>query len=105
MQQASRGSSALVDNIRWQANLTVMSKEDAIDKYDVAEDLRKNFVKYNVSKQNSGKNAGDLWLRRMDTGILEKAVLEDKRGRQKINNKVDVSKAEEKKITYMKGSF
>lgn len=68
IQQASRGSSVLVDNIRWQAYLVGMSKLEA-EKYDITE--RGHWVKWGVSKQNYGPPIQERWLRRHDGGILK----------------------------------
>lgn len=75
MQQASRGSSVLVDNIRWQAFLSVMSKDEA-KTWGVEENVRKSFVRFGISKQNYGMPFDDKWYRRHDGGILKPAVLE-----------------------------
>lgn len=74
MQQASRGSSVLVDNVRWQMYLAGMSKEDAKDK-KVEEVQRNIFVKCGVSKQNYGKPFAEKWLRRVNGGVLTEAHL------------------------------
>ena len=68
-QGASRGSSAITDNIRWQANLSVMSEAEA-EKRGVSPEDRKSFVKFTVSKANYGPPS-DAWLRRGDGGILQ----------------------------------
>jgi len=75
MQQASRGSSVLVDNIRWQAFLSTMSKEEA-KSWGVEENARKSFVRFGISKQNYGIPIEDKWYRRHEGGILKPAVLE-----------------------------
>lgn len=69
VQQASRGSSVLVDNIRWQAFLVGMTKEEA-KAMDVDEDLRGYFVRAGVSKQNYGAPMAHAWLRRVEGGVL-----------------------------------
>jgi RecA-family ATPase len=74
MQQASRGSSVLVDNIRWQMYLAGASKEEART-LDIDEELRGYFVRTGVSKQNYGPPAADIWMRRSDGGVLIPAVL------------------------------
>lgn len=77
MQQASRGSSVLVDNIRWQANLCSMTREEAKE-WGVADDARGSFLRFNISKRNYVAPEGDKWLRRWEGGILKPAVLERK---------------------------
>jgi len=73
-QTASRGSSVLVDNIRYQILLEKMSEEEAI-KFDVDANCRHKFIKINgsASKINYGESEGDHWLRRVKEGILVKA--------------------------------
>lgn len=73
-QTASRGSSVLVDNIRYQILLEKMSEQEAIN-FGVDENCRSKFVKINgsASKINYGESGGDHWLRRVEKGILVKA--------------------------------
>lgn len=68
-QQASRGSSVLVDNIRWQMFLAGASKDDA-KKLGIDEAKRSFFVRAGISKQNYGPPSPELWLRREAGGIL-----------------------------------
>lgn len=63
-QQASRGSSVLVDNIRWQGYLKTMSSAEA-KKLGVAENQRKFFVEFGVSKQNFGAPFEPYFLRKI----------------------------------------
>jgi len=74
-QQASHGSSVLVDNIRWQGYLSGMTKQEA-ESFSVDEVMRSCFVRFGVSKQNYGMPFSDIWLRRHDGGILKPAILE-----------------------------
>lgn len=69
-QQASRGSSVLVDNIRGgQMNLCVMSEAEATKaKLDLA--TRKRFIKLVQAKTNFGPPMPDKWLERGNGGIL-----------------------------------
>ena len=80
MQQASRGSSVLVDNIRWQSFVAGMSKAEA-EEWGVDEAVRKDFVRFGVSKMNYGAPVADRWLRRDLGGVLVPAVLEKQRKR------------------------
>jgi len=75
VQQASRGSSVLVDNIRWQSYMATMTRAEA-EKYGVHEDRRGFFVRWGVSKQNYGKPIAECWLQRHEGGVLLPAVLE-----------------------------
>lgn len=64
-QTASRGASALTDNIRWQMNLRTMNKDEADRNYDV--DNPKSWVLWSGSKINYAEapdGEGDLWLHR-----------------------------------------
>jgi RecA-family ATPase len=75
VQQASRGSSVLVDHGRWQMYMSVASKQEA-KTLGVAEDERENFVRIGVSKQNYGPPKSNLmWLQRGPGGVLTPANL------------------------------
>ena len=74
-QQASRGSSVLVDNIRWQSYLSSMTKSEA-EVLGVDDCQRGYFVRFGVSKANYGAPFQERWLRRHDGGVLKPAVLE-----------------------------
>lgn len=75
-QGASRGSSALVDNIRYQINLSIMTEKEA-EKIGVDETVRHRFVKLESSKQNYAENTGDWWFRRSTGGVLVKAIFDN----------------------------
>ena len=77
-QQASRGSSVLVDNIRWQSYLSGMTAAEA-EEWGVDDSQRPYFVRYGVSKANYGAPFKDRWFRRHDGGVLKPAVLEKQR--------------------------
>ena len=62
-QQASRGSSVLVDNIRWQSYLSSMTSAEA-EEWGVDDDQRRFFVRFGVSKANYGAPFADRWFRR-----------------------------------------
>ena len=74
-QQASRGSSVLVDNIRWQSYLSGMTQADA-EEWGVDGSQRGYFVRYGVSKANYGAPFQECWFRRHEGGVLKPAVLE-----------------------------
>lgn len=74
-QQASRGSSVLVDNIRWQSYLSGMTQAEA-EEWGVDEAQRGFFVRYGVSKANYGAPFQECWFRRHEGGVLKPAVLE-----------------------------
>lgn len=83
-QQASRGSSVLVDNIRWQSYLMGMTQSEA-DYFKVEESQRSYFVRFGVSKANYGAPFKERWLRRTEGGVLMPALLDpsSQRGRQR----------------------
>lgn len=72
LQQASRGSSVLVDNVRWQMFMAGMNKDEA-KSLDVDASMRGYFVRAGVSKQNYGKPIDEIWLRREEGGVLMRA--------------------------------
>lgn len=77
-QQASRGSSVLVDNIRWQSYLAGMTQTEA-EEWGVDDDQRGYFVRYGVSKANYGTPFAERWFRRHEGGVLRPAMLEKRR--------------------------
>lgn len=77
-QQASRGSSVLVDNIRWQSYLSGMTQAEA-EEWGVDEGQRGYFVRYGVSKANYGAPFQECWFRRHEGGVLKPAVLEQQK--------------------------
>ncbi|MEI6654741.1 MAG: helicase RepA family protein [Verrucomicrobiota bacterium] len=70
-QQSARGSSVLTDNVRWQANLTGMTKNEAA-KLGVHESHSWRYVKLTQSKVNYCPSDSDLWLQRGPMGFLSK---------------------------------
>lgn len=73
MQQASRGSSVLVDNVRWQMYLSGASKDEA-KTLGIQDEMRGYFVRAGVSKQNYGPPIKETWFHREDGGVLKPAV-------------------------------
>jgi hypothetical protein len=69
-QQASRGASALVDNVRWSAYLAGMSATEA-KALGIEDEDRGYYCRFGVSKQNYGPPFGLHWMRRGKGGILE----------------------------------
>lgn len=61
-QQASRGSSVLVDNIRWQGYLEPMTEEEA-KKFGVKD--HNEYFKSGVSKVNAGKKPSPVWYKKI----------------------------------------
>lgn len=89
-QQASRGSSVLVDNIRWQGYLRGMTEEEAPN-HSVKPELRGFFVEFGVSKQNYGRPVAPRWLRKISAAdedieagyTLQPAVVEKPKNNKK----------------------
>lgn len=71
-QQASRGSSVLTDNVRWQSNLSTMSEKEA-KAAGVPDDQRRRFVRLAFPKVNYGPPVADLWFQRERGGVLRPA--------------------------------
>jgi len=74
-QQASRGSSVLTDNIRWQAFLCGMNEKQA--KKSGIGDQRCYYVRFGVSKMNYDKPVQNVWFRRGEGGVLVPDCLVD----------------------------
>lgn len=73
-QNASRGSSALVDAARWQANLSVMDEKTATH-YGIADEHRRDWVALDIAKSNYLRPAPRRWLHRQPGGFLKLASL------------------------------
>lgn len=78
-QQASRGSSVLTDNARFQANMIGMNDEQA-KRFGVHEDRRRDFVRLVFTKLNYSAPLPDQWFRRAEGGVLEPATLKARKG-------------------------
>jgi RecA-family ATPase len=79
MQQASRGSSVLTDNIRWQAYLAGMTSEES-EKFtnEYGQTIREDkgyYVRFGISKQNYSSPFTERWFKRGKGGILEPVTL------------------------------
>ncbi|MFP2768291.1 helicase RepA family protein [Oceanisphaera sp. KMM 10153] len=88
-QQASRGSSVLVDNIRWQAYLAGMTAGEA-EEWGVDANQRRYFVRFGVSKANYGEPFSERWFRRHEGGVLKPAILERQKRQQFVKPKAVV---------------
>src|SRR5215472_14611301 len=75
IQQASRGSSVLTDNVRWQAYLAGMTSEESEkltnENGQLIDEDRGYYVRFGISKQNYGIPFTEKWLKRSKGGILE----------------------------------
>lgn len=74
LQHASRGSSVLVDNIRWQSFLSCMTQDEAKG-CGIDNSQRPYFVRFGMSKENYGPPITDRWLQRHEGGVLKSAAL------------------------------
>ena len=81
-QTSSRGSSAIIDNARYQIAMATMSKEQCA-KYGIKEDDRKWYVQVDIPKANYTAPIEKKWLKRLGGGVLEEVVLEEVKG---VNN-------------------
>lgn len=93
-QQASRGSSVLVDNVRWQGYLAGMTKEEApkwsnrhFDKAPLDAEQARFYVRWGVSKQNYGAPVAEQWLHRGEGGILSPVDLTPLQNSKESNKK------------------
>jgi hypothetical protein len=75
-QEASRGSSALTDGVRWQANLAKMHPDDAVH-YGISDEDIGRYVAFGVAKTNYTAPLGQLWLHRGPGGILQVVELNE----------------------------
>ena len=89
MQQASRGSSVLVDNVRGgQYNLVGMTKQEAKD-FGIDESDRGFYCRLANSKGNFGPPQPDRWLERKRGGVLVPVNLEEKANAKKTGGRRD----------------
>ena len=88
-QQASRGSSVLVDNIRWQSYLASMTPGEA-EEWGIDDSQRGFFVRFGISKANYGAPLSDRWFRRHEGGVLKPAVLERQKRKQYVKSQTAV---------------
>jgi RecA-family ATPase len=73
LQQAARGSSVFVDNARWLGFVAGMTRDEAV-KFGIAEDNRRRYIRWGISKQNYAPPREDSWLERRD-GVLKSVTL------------------------------
>jgi RecA-family ATPase len=76
-QQAARGASALIDNVRWCGFVAKMTKDEAeslsdraYDRHPIGDERRGYFVRFGVSKQNYAATQLDRWYLRNGSGVL-----------------------------------
>lgn len=69
-QSAARGSSAITDNARWQANLSTMSKEEGEARNIASDEDRRRWVRLDLAKVNYGPPIAERWLHKGLSGEL-----------------------------------
>lgn len=69
-QSAARGSSAITDNARWQANLSTMSKEEGEARDVTNDEDRRRWVRLDLAKVNYGPPIAERWLHKGASGEL-----------------------------------
>jgi len=69
-QQASRGSSVLTDNVRWQSYLATMTHGEA-KKYRITTEPISRYVRFGVSKANYHPGIHPRWFIRGTAGVLQ----------------------------------
>jgi RecA-family ATPase len=74
-QHASRGASVLVDNARWGASISKMSKAEA-ETLGLEEDQRHHYVKLAIPKNNYSAPFESVWFERRQGGVLACARLD-----------------------------
>lgn len=81
-QQAARGSSALTDGVRWQANLSPMSPKLA-QIQNIPIDEARYYINFSISKTNYGAPQAPVWLKRLSCGVLTKTHIPKGSGQRK----------------------
>jgi RecA-family ATPase len=74
-QNAVRGSSALVDGVRWSANMSRL-RRDFAKEYGVSPDEADRYVRFDLPKSNYTRPWPGMWLRRETGGVLVPTTLE-----------------------------
>jgi len=83
-QDASRGSSALTDGVRWQMNLATMSPTEAKE-YGISEDDRRFYVTLMVTKNNYAPPQPKVTLKRCEGGTLVHANLKSSKDQKAVD--------------------
>jgi RecA-family ATPase len=68
-QQASRGSSVLADNVRFQMNLVGLTEKEGV-KLEIDPEMARYYMRLTVSKQNYGDPVRDRFFRKWPGGIV-----------------------------------
>lgn len=79
-QQAGRGASALVDNARWCGYVSKMTDDESSswtrNRQLIGQSEAWKYVRFGVSKQNYAVTGDDVWLERVNGGVLKVVELE-----------------------------
>jgi RecA-family ATPase len=79
-QQAGRGASALVDNARWCGYVSKMTEDESCawtrNRQPIGQSNAWKYVRFGVSKQNYAITEDDVWLERVNGGVLKVVELE-----------------------------
>jgi RecA-family ATPase len=74
-QQAGRGASALIDNARWAGFVSKMTEEESLlltrNRVPIGQSNAWKYVRFGVSKQNYAITEDDVWLERVEGGVLK----------------------------------
>lgn len=68
-QTAARGASSLIDNSRWASFLSKMGETEA-QVMGVSDGQRPYYLRFGISKQNYSEPFKDVWLKRVEGGVL-----------------------------------
>lgn len=83
VQQGSRGSSVLVDNIRWQAYLRGITAEE-VKRYGINENEKSRWVLFALNKVNYDTLQPEIWLERIDGGVLRKSNFKNEKYKKSV---------------------
>lgn len=108
MQEASRGSSALTDGVRWQMNIATMNTTEAKE-FGIIEDDRRFYLTAQVTKNNYAPPQPKMILKRGEHGVLSCVDLTTAKNKKTVDvlgRVVDLVASEAKRgATYSKTKF
>lgn len=88
-QSAARGSSAFSDGVRWQMNLSAMTKDEA-KAHDIPDDQRHLYLSATMTKNNYAAPQPPVFLRRAEGGVLLKADLAERAKRKEETTVLEI---------------
>lgn len=96
-QQAARGASALVDNVRWCGFMTKMNDHEAehlsasnVGFHPIGKDRKGTFVRFGVCKQNYAAIQPDRWYERKKGGVLLPVKLSNMKPLNKVKRRDEI---------------